>query len=560
MKRWLAGAFVLAFACSGGDTPAGGCRFDTDCEGGQLCYATECVPATRFRCGSGRAPVATAEPASLDFGVLDEAPKTLDIVVRNEGDCILQIQQSEVRGDPRFSCEGCSSSELVDVPPDRTASYKVTIEPGLSGTVTGELVFTTDDPEATELVVSLTAMSEGQSLMRVSPLALDFGYVPVGDSKTLVVQAINDTEGTAQLEIVNAYLDPSDGAFSLTTTPSLPTTLVAARVDPAARAALAVTFAPGMDAAHTANLRVVPRNGTPIDVPLVGAELPPVVMSNPGSIDFGSVRIGQQVGARITLQNTGMSPLIASHAFASMGAAGEMTTPRGLPAALAPGSVVELNVLYAPTRAGVASDVITISTNDPVRRTITVPVMGTGEASGQDIVRVDMTFDNDSDSFLDFDLRDVDLILESPVGQIASKAMPGPNWGTYGRPTWAGTAPKENPERIILPDAMEDGRYAVSVSYVEDCKTLPTALTASLLGIGTDALVDYLSDGEVPLDPNQVAAAVSTACAERGSTNVDIAIYVNGAPAGTRSVRLAQKGELVEAAAVVRSNGFFSVE
>ncbi len=559
MSRWSAWVLLFAVACSS-DTPAGGCRFDTDCEGAQLCFEAACVPATRFRCSDDKAPVAAADPDALDFGVLEESTKTLSVVVRNDGDCLLQIREVEGRGDPRWSCDACDTTELVDVPPGRTASYSVSIDPGLSGVVQGELVFTTDDPANRELVVPLTASSAGQSLMRVSPLALDFGYVPVGDRKTLVVQAINDTEGTAVLEIVNAYLDPADGAFSLTPMPALPAMLVAAREDPSARVALAVTFAPAMDAAHAADLRVVPRNGEPIVVTLVGAESPPIVATSPNAIDFGPVQIGQQRSALITLQNTGQSPLVASHAFTSMGAAGELSTPRGLPAELRPGAVFELGVLYTPTRAGVASDTITISTNDPRARTITIPVQGSGEASGQDIVRIDMAFDNDSDSALDYDLRDVDLILESPVGQVASKAMPAPNWNQYGRPTWAGSAPKENPERIILPDAMADGRYAVSVSYVEDCKTLPTALTASLLGIGTDALVDYLSEGEVVLDPNDVASAVSTACAERDDTGVQLTVYVNGAPVGQRSVRLAQKGELVEALVLVRTNGFFSVE
>ena len=186
--------------------------------------------------------------------------------------------------------------------------------------------------------------------------------------------------------------------------------------------------------------------------------------------------------------------------------------------------------------------------------------MGTGEASGQDVLRIDMTFENDSDSPLDIDLRDVDLVLESPVGQIASKAAPSPDWGMFGRPAWSAAGQKENPERILLPDAMADGRFPITVSYVEDCKTLPTALTASLLGIGTDALIDYLADEDIPLDPDQVSEAVETACAQRDSTDVRIDIFVNGAPVGQRMLRLAQKGELLTAATVVRTNGFFSVE
>lgn len=561
IRRLAFAALVLLGACSSDDTPAGGCRFDTDCNAEQLCVETACVPATRFRCSGDLAPVVTASRSAVDFGEVGATRIVQSVAIENEGNCTLQIRRVEVRGDARFSCDACDPSEPPrDVPPDRSTSYEVAVSPGAAGEATGSLVFVTDDPERPELELALSATFEGRTLMRVSPLTVDFGYVPVGERATRVVQAINDADGTAELEIVNVYLDPSDGPFTVTPSPALPATLVAARVDPAARAAFTIDYAPTADAEQTATLRVVPRLGAPVEVALRGAGQPPRVTVAPTSIAFGDVRIGQTVGARIAVQNTGVAPLVATHAFASMGASGELFTPRSLPAALAPGAVFELDVLYTPSRVGVARDTMTILTNDPMNRSITIPVEGTGEASGQDIVRVDMAFDNDSDSRLDIDLRDVDLFLESPDGRIVGKAEPSPSWGMYGAPDWAASGAKENPERILLPDAMADGRFTVSISYVEDCKTLPTALTASLLGIGTDALVDYLSDGEVPLDPSAVAAAVQSACADRDDTDVELTVYVNGAPRGQQTVRLAQKGELVSPMTIVRSNGFFSVE
>ena len=43
--------------------------------------------------------------------------------------------------------------------------------------------------------------------------------------------------------------------------------------------------------------------------------------------------------------------------------------------------------------------------------------------------------------------------------------------------------------RIVLSDTIRDGSFKISLSYVEDCATLPTALAAALLGIGGEALV-----------------------------------------------------------------------
>ena len=226
--------------------------------------------------------------------------------IANRGDCTLQLTKMEIAGDARFVCDECAPSELpVDVPPERTASFRVSAAPGAPGSFAADLVVTSNDPVMRELRVPLSASSEGRSLMRVSPDSLDFGYVPVGASKTLVVQAINDTDGTAVLEIVNAYLDPSSGAFSMTVTPPVPAMLVAAREDPAARAVFELTFAPPMDAAHTADLRIVPRTGSPVVVPLVGQEAPPTAAVNPTMIDFGMVQIGRTVSRSITLQNSG---------------------------------------------------------------------------------------------------------------------------------------------------------------------------------------------------------------------------------------------------------------
>lgn len=554
----VAAASVLA--CSS-DEPAAGCSFDTDCASEQLCVDTACVPKTRFRCASDQSPVIEATPASIDFGIVEASEITQMLSIENRGECTLQITKMEIDGDQRFVCEQCGPADLpVEIAPERSLSFRLSVGTGAPGAVAADLVVTSNDRVARELRIPLTATSEGRSLMRVSPPALDFGYVPVGASKTLVVQAINDTDGTAILEIVNAYLDPSDGPFSLSVTPPVPAMLVAAREDASARAAFSVTLSPTMDAAHAADLRIVPRDGAPVIVPLTAEMSPPVAGVSPMSIDFGSLQIGQSVARSIAIQNSGPSSLELTYAFASGGAAGEMTAPQGLPPELRPGQVTELGVVYAPTRAGVASDTITIGTNDPANRTITVQLTGTGEASGQDVLRVDLTFENGSSSLLDIDLRDVDLVFESPDGQVVNQVFPNPSWGMFGNPQWSSSGQDQNPERVLLPDAMQDGRFVVNASYVEDCKTLPTALTASLLGIGTDELIDYFAEEDIPLDPNQVASAVSRACIERGSTNVTIDVYVNGLPVGQRQVRMAQKGELVQAAAIVRTNGFFALE
>ena len=108
-----------------------------------------------------------------------------------------------------------------------------------------------------------------------------------------------------------------------------------------------------------------------------------------------------------------------------------------------------------------------------------------------------MTYDNGADNAFDKDLRNVDMTLEHPFGYVCNKQYPHPtNWGELRqRRRWISFGAKEEPERIVLADATQDGTYRVMVQYMEDCSSLPTELLAGLLGISVDALIAYLSGG-----------------------------------------------------------------
>ena len=181
-------------------------------------------------------------------------------------------------------------------------------------------------------------------------------------------------------------------------------------------------------------------------------------------------------------------------------------------------------------------------------------------ASGNDVVALELVFENDSETLLDVDLRDVDLILEAPDGRVCREADPTPSWGMFGNPRWSASGNKENPERIVLPDAMMDGRFEVTLTYVEDCSTLPTALTAELLGLGADELVDYLSEGGVGIDPQMLAEAVAETCINRSTPDARLVVSINGLPAYDMPVALAVKGDLVNPVVLVRTNGSFTTE
>jgi hypothetical protein len=543
-------------SCTGEET-SNGCTADADCEAGRVCHEAACVPPSKLACveGGTKAPSLSALPVTLDLGVVSGSPVWGTIAIENAGTCTLQIRSARMEQGTRITCPSCDASDPVSVLPGRRHSIDVMGTVGPPGRFEDRLILESSDPDRPRVEIPISLESAGPAVLVVSPVIVDFGYVPPNDARVETVQVINGAEGTSILRIERVALAGSD-AFALPSRP-VDVDLLPARSDPSQRLAIDVRFAPVADAVHTATLTIVSAAGAPAEVRLIAAADPPDIDVAPASVDLGATLVGDSVSRRITIQNRGLSPLQPSARL--MIGHPDLSLPRPV-GEIRPGGVFEIDVFYQPTVAGSVADAVVIASNDPDERSITIPVGGSASAVGRDVVAVELVFENDSDSALDRDLRDVDLALESPAGQICGEAIQAPSWAAYGHPRWSASAPKENPERIVLPDAMEDGRFPVTLSYIEDCATLPTALTAAVLGIGTDALVDYFSDGSVAIDAGELASAVEETCVDRKDPDARIRVTINGAAAADIAVDLRTKGQSALAATLIRANGSFSVE
>ncbi len=172
-----------------------------------------------------------------------------------------------------------------------------------------------------------------------------------------------------------------------------------------------------------------------------------------------------------------------------------------------------------------------------------------------------MVFDNGQDGTFDSDVRMMGMTLEHPFGLVCNKQTPNPmGWSPYGQCNWISFPPKDEPQRAILSNVMQDGTFRVMVNYLEDCSSIPTGLLAGLLGISVDVLVGYLSGGTVPLDPAQVAQMIENVCLSHDSSNATVRVYVNGVLKKEKTVNLAQKGDSKYVFDLVRSNGTFTVQ
>lgn len=264
----------------------------------------------------------------------------------------------------------------------------------------------------------------------------------------------------------------------------------------------------------------------------------------------------------LTLLNEGGVPLQIQYLWGGPQPSTDLfATPQVVPP-ITPGAYVALQVAVTATALGPINGLLVLTTNDPSRPSVTIPVTAKGVAGpGPEVVKVEMIYDNGSDNAFDEDLRDVDLTLEHPYGYVCNKQTPSPsNWGNHGTPSWIAFGPKEEPERIILPGATEDGTWQVTLQYMEDCSALPTELMAGILGISVDVLIAYLTGGVGDLDSGEVGDLIQSVCLSRSASNATVRVYVNGALIQEKTVALAKKGQTSHVLDLVRTSGKFSTK
>ncbi len=103
----------------------------------------------------------------------------------------------------------------------------------------------------------------------------------------------------------------------------------------------------------------------------------PALAITPSELDFGQVRVGQTRDLTITLRNSGNATLAISDA--TLPGTFFTLAPRP-PLTIAANEQRDLTVRFAPTAAGGQSTTLTLTTNDPARRTAAVRLLGTGVA------------------------------------------------------------------------------------------------------------------------------------------------------------------------------------
>lgn len=622
--------------CVGGFCSVPGCESDESCGEGRICVLGECHEVSSFACqvvygdpsspAQSETPIMSLSPLSIAFGdVPIDRTEDREVVIRNSGECNLTIEGVGL-SDTSDAAFGCSPCDLLSypmiVPPQRTATINVSFSPTAAGAVEGELLVRSDDVTAGPdglVSVDLAAEYSGMPSLVLEPLELSFGYVPYtvgqgGGSGKQTVRITNQGTGGAALAVEYIVLPPgTDFALDPSTpNPSPMAPLLLPPYDPGNPDSwldITVSLEPTQNADHENKLQVFARpdpTAEPVEVGVAmhGSSLgPPRIQVTSNDLIFKTdagepLRLGMVDLGQLTVSNSGQSDLAVE--LGIDGAGTEFSVSPAFLAPLPPGGVAVLNVIYGPSEASdpanpaepqAAKDAfLRLVSNDASQPLTTVNLHGWAKSTlADDVLKVEMTYDNGASSWARNDYRDVDLELESPlglscrkpgylwaqnpdgtwqvpIGNITDYCQDWTNTGLEGTTNWLAAGAYEEPERVFVyglgQDLADGGEFKARVYYIEDCANMPTGLLANLLGVGI-GLIGSIIGGQIgvpmPVDPSQITDLIQNNCWGRGASDVTVTVFINGEEVAAKGVRLSKKGDHAVVARVRRQDGRFTV-
>lgn len=639
-KRPIGDACVLNDDCDTGRCIGGicedlGCDNDDDCLEEELCVFGQCEPADDFACQPGQRPLVQITPLEVAFGEVslgNTGEQT--VTIENKGDCLLTISGVGL-GDnqsPGFACEPCDPSQYPQrVPPQRSLDVTVSYTPPGPGEAYGTMLVNTDDVTAGDeglVAVDLHATYSGVPVLILDPLTLPFGHVPQGSSDTRTVRITNEGSGNAALTITGIYLGGGDrDSFDIPDeleliSPAAPMLLAPYNPnDPTTVIEVPVTIDPTRLAHLSATLNVQAHAGDPTAAVVVASELtgsslgPPQIEVNPADElvyrqdDGLAYPVGTVAFRQVTIANSGQSDLAVNMSLSDPSGDFSLSPPFVPP--VAPGGAVVISVFYNPSAP---SDSVTphdpqtpvdaflnITSNDTdpssdVLKTVALRGWARGGVY-DDVLKIEMNYENADNSWAGNDFRDVNLELVSPLGFSCAKpvmqCIPDANggcllqiapngdlcaqWNSYdpdndGRPdqgtaSWIALGQYEEPERVLLfglgQDLAEGQVFGARAHYVEDCANIPTGILGDMLGIGGSILLGALGGAigvPIAVDPGTISNLVTENCWDHESSLVTMHVYVNGTEIASPQHRLRDKGECAEMIKLRRQDGQFVVE
>lgn len=305
-------------------------------------------------------------PASVSFGnVTVGGAQNQTVALTNVGGTSATISQATVTG------AGLSVSGLalpLTLAAGQSSSFVVTFAPASAGAVTGTIaIASTASNSNVSLAVTGTGVMSGA--LTLSPASLNFGNVQVGSTQSQPA-TINNSGGTS---VTVTKVTAIGAGFSVSAL-TLPMTLT-----PGQSSAFTVTFAPQSSGSVSGSIAFA-SNAPAVSLPLSGSGLSAGALgASPSSVSFGSVQVGNNQAATVTLTNGGLSSVTINQAAAS--GTGFTLSGISVPLTLAAGQSTSFAAVFSPTSAGAVTGSIAIASTAS-NPSLSIPLSGTGVTAG----------------------------------------------------------------------------------------------------------------------------------------------------------------------------------
>lgn len=184
-----------------------------------------------------------------------------------------------------------------------------------------------------------------------STSSLSFGNVVIGSTNTLTLTGTNT--GTSTLTITSSASSAKE--FAIAT--ALPLTVAAGQT-----ASLSITFTPDTANSFSGSVSIASSaSNSPAKISLTGTGISAgVLTSNPTSLGFGAVVLGNTQSKSVTLTNSGDSSLSISQA--TVAGSGFQISGLSFPLSLDPGQSTNMTVTFKPQGTGNSSGSVVLST------------------------------------------------------------------------------------------------------------------------------------------------------------------------------------------------------
>lgn len=309
-------------------------------------------------------------PEALDFGAVKPGVVARrDLSVRNTSSDEIEVRL-------KLSGAGFSlAADTVHVGASATRLLPIEFSAADTGMYSGQLELQIPQLFGSQRVaVALSAAGQHPRLtIRPSPeLGVDAGPTPVGTPVDRTVGLAN--AGHVELALDSVAIHPAQGPFSISSASP-------ARLLPGARTEIEVRFDPRAGGVFAARLVIHSADlpGSTLVVPVTGEGLAPRLALSPRpevGIDFEAVEVGTTSRRVLSLLNQGRSDLELSLQVTE-----ETFATAGSTLTIEPGGRRDVDVSFRPRYEGPARAALLVSSNEPGRKQVEMPITGLAQVT-----------------------------------------------------------------------------------------------------------------------------------------------------------------------------------